>query len=96
MMKNGEGGKKQFMELSEETVAVLSNNDQDHQLQSIFLLLQMIYEAFRQRNTQIQKSYSSSSKQSIYRRCESQLLRWESFRGFPITFTPSSFTPHYE
>ena len=47
MMKNSEGGKKQFMELSEETVAVLSNNDQDHQLQSIFLLLQMIYEASR-------------------------------------------------
>ena len=35
MMKNGERGKKQFMELSEETVAVLSNNDQDHHLKSI-------------------------------------------------------------
>ena len=45
-MKNGERGKKQFMELSEETVAVFSNNDQD-QLQSIFLLLQMINEASR-------------------------------------------------
>ena len=44
-MKNGERGKKQFMELSEETVALLSNNDQDQQLQRIFLLLQMIDEA---------------------------------------------------